>query len=121
MHRLIRFVLPLLWALLIWRLTTTPNLVVAPESWLNTLIMSGSHFFFFGVLAVLLYQAFLPHSVFGIRYSILMTSLYGLLIELVQRGIPGRSADPVDWLLDTTGALVFLFVFRKYAKSVWNL
>jgi VanZ family protein len=50
-----------------------------------------------------------------------MTSLYGLLIELVQRGIPGRSADPVDWLLDTTGALVFLFVFRKYAKSVWNL
>lgn len=116
MRRPIRYLLPLLWAILIWRLTTTPNLVVAPESWLNTLIMSGSHFFFFGVLAILL-----KFNKLKTDHCVLITSVYGLLIELVQRGIPGRSADPVDWLLDTTGALVFLFVFRKYAKSVWNL
>ncbi len=121
MRRPIRYLLPLLWAILIWRLTTTPNLVVAPESWLNTLIMSGSHFFFFGVLAVLLSVCFRYQPSIIDHWPLLLTSLYGLLIELVQRGIPGRSADPVDWLLDTTGALIFLFVFRKYAKSVWNL
>lgn len=117
MLKMFSFLPPLLWAALIWRLTTVPNLVVAPETWLNTLIMSGSHFFFFGVLAVLFGSAITTnHHKSTMYYSVLMTSLYGLLIELVQRGIPGRSMDPVDWLLDTLGALVFLGIFHKFSN-----
>lgn len=97
--------LALLWAAFTWHLTTTPNLVVAPENWLNTLLMMGGHFTFFGVQAVLLRPI--------TRYALFMTSAYGLIIELVQLGVPGRSADPLDWLLDTLGAITFLFVLNK--------
>ena len=98
----------LFWASLTWRLTTTPNLVVAPENWLNTLLMMGGHFTFFGIQAILLRFTRLRPI-----YCLLLTSIYGIIIELVQSGIPGRSADPVDWLLDTLGAIIFLAILSR--------
>lgn len=104
------------WGLLIYLLTTTPNLVVAPENWFNSLMMSSAHFLFFGVQAVLLFRAFTFHlkPPLSIYWALLLTSLYGLIIELAQRQVPGRSADPLDWLLDTLGALFFLYFMRKF-------
>lgn len=99
----------LAWAALTWHLTTTPNLVVAPENWFNTLLMMGGHFVFFGIQAVLLYPI--------TRYALPLASIYGLIIELVQLSVPGRSADPVDWLLDTLGAITFLAIMKKLAKN----
>lgn len=98
----------LLWAALTWSLTTTPNLVIAPENLLNTLMMMGGHFTFFGVQAVLL-----KLSSLNTLPSVLIASLYGLLIELVQLSVPGRSADPLDWLLDTLGAITFLAILKR--------
>jgi len=108
MQKTILILVNFAWAGLTWRLTTTPNLVIAPENLLNTLIMMGGHFTFFGVQAVLLKlsnQKTLP--------SIFLASLYGLLIELVQLSVPGRSADPLDWLLDTLGAITFLAILKR--------
>ncbi|TXH06459.1 MAG: VanZ family protein [Candidatus Moraniibacteriota bacterium] len=96
------------WALLTWRLTTTPNLVIAPENLLNTLMMMGGHFTFFGIQAVLLRLSNLKTLP-----SIIIASFYGLLIELVQLRVPGRSADPLDWLLDTLGAVTFLAIMKN--------
>lgn len=98
----------LLWAMLTWHLTTTPNLVVAPQNLLNTLMMMGGHFIFFGIQAVLLRLNSLSTV-----YCLLITSAYGLIIEIVQLGIAGRSADPWDWLLDTLGAITFLAIMKK--------
>ncbi len=98
----------LAWAGLTWRLTTTPNLVVAPENLLNTIIMMGGHFTFFGVQAVLL-----KLSSGKTMPSLLIASLYGLIIEFVQLSVPGRSGDPVDWILDTLGAITFLAILKK--------
>lgn len=99
------------WALLIWRLTTTPDFSVTDDTVLSFLISNGGHFIFFGILAV-----FINLSLFNLRYSIALTSLYGLLIELVQRSIPGRSADLMDLLLDTLGAITFLAIARKISN-----
>lgn len=121
MEKFYRVTLPLVWAALIWRLTTTPQIVVSQEFWLQNLLMMGAHFTFFGLQAVFLQP--LLTWIFKIRYSLFLaltnicaTSLYGLLIELVQRNVPGRSADPLDWFLDTLGALVFLWFMRKYSR-----
>ena len=96
------------WALLIFRLTTMPQITTVPDTLLQQIMMSGAHFFFFGTLAVFTYITF-PS-----RFAALsLASVYGLVIELVQRGIPGRSADPVDWLLDTFGAVTFLLIIKK--------
>ena len=98
----------LLWAALTWSLTTTPNLVIAPENLLNTLMMMGGHFTFFGVQAALLRLTSLSTV-----SCFLITSAYGLIIELVQLGVPGRSADPFDWILDTLGAITFLAIIKN--------
>lgn len=107
------------WALLIWHLTTTPDFSVTEDSFLSFLISNGGHFIFFGIQAVLIF--FSIYTLYSIRYTLylptvsaILTSLYGLLIELVQRGIPGRSADLMDLVLDTLGAVTFLAIINQY-------
>lgn len=82
--------------------------------------MMASHFFFFGTQAALIFLA-LPTKIWNLSPNILgvaLTSTYGLLIELVQRSIPGRSADPLDWILDTLGAIAFLYLFKKLSFRI---
>ena len=119
MAKLILWILTFSWAALTYRLTTTPNLVVAPETWLNTLVMNGSHFGFFGVQAALLYFAIKSPktNILQIFVPIITTSTFGYLIELVQRTIPGRTYDLVDWALDTLGAMFFVFIINKYGQT----
>lgn len=110
--------LTILWALLTLNLTTTPNLVVAPETWLNTIIMNGSHFGFFGVQAVLLYYSIksTTHNLRSTISAIILTSAFGYWIEVLQLSIPGRSYDLVDWALDTLGAMIFVLAINYYLK-----
>ncbi|GAB4027979.1 MAG: hypothetical protein Fur0011_7140 [Candidatus Microgenomates bacterium] len=111
MKQIILILVNFLWAGLTWRLTTSPNLVIAPENSLNTIIMMGGHFVFFGVQATLLKLTNLKTIP-----SIILASFYGLIIELVQLRVPGRSADLLDWLLDTLGAISFLAIVREFSN-----
>jgi len=70
--------------------------------------MMGAHFIFFGVQAMFLFLALRTNI-----SALILSSAYGLIIELAQRTIPGRSADPLDWLLDTLGAITFLVIISK--------
>ncbi len=120
MTKYIFWVLTVAWAVLIWRLTTTTQIVVTEEYWLQNILMMGAHFTFFGIQAVLFFVA-LPTNISLLSpsiFSIVLSSTYGLLIELVQRAVPGRSADPLDWLLDTLGAIAFLFILKKLQSRV---
>jgi len=113
--RLHWFALAILWGSLIWHLTTTPQPIIFNEPWYQSLLMSGAHFSFFGIQACLNKRVIsqLPLAPY---FALVVTSLYGLAIELVQINISGRTADPMDWVLDTLGALTFLsltrFLFR---------
>jgi len=96
------------WTNLILYLTTIPDFHPSGDTLLNWFISNGGHFFFFGVLAVLLKLDKLSNT-----HSLLLSSLYGLTIEFIQLNIPGRSFDLMDWALDTLGAITFLFLFKK--------
>lgn len=115
MKRQLAIIAAIAWGILTWRLTTTPNLVIAPENLLNTLMMMGGHFSFFGVQAVLL-----KLSSLNTLPSVIIASLYGLIIELIQLGVPGRSADPLDWILDTLGAITFLAILKRLKQGKRN-
>lgn len=103
-------ILTVVWAIIIFRLTTTPQLTVSDNSFLQTMLMMAGHFVFFGIQAMLLSFNTAHNS------AIMITSVYGGAIELIQRRVPGRSADPIDWLLDTLGAFVFIIFLRRYKK-----
>ncbi len=107
----------LAWAFLIWYLTSLPDLTLAPNAFLANLFSSSAHLTFFGVQAVLLKLALSPGGQ-QTTLPLALTSFYGIVIELNQTTIPGRSADPFDWLLDTLGAYVFLAILtaRKPRK-----
>ena len=95
------------WASYTFYLTTIPNFQPSSDTLMSWILSNGGHFFFFGVLAVLLYLS-LPKKPFIMSYlPVALASLYGLIIELIQLRIPGRSADPIDWILDTLGAFIF--------------
>jgi VanZ family protein len=93
MTKYIFWVITVAWAVLIWRLTTTTQIVVTEEYWLQNILMMGAHFTFFGIQAVLVYYA-LPASIYLLSpriYALVMSSAYGALIEFRQLTVPGRS------------------------------
>jgi VanZ family protein len=68
------------------------------------------HALVYGVLAVLLLASQASHAN-GYRWrqlgvSIMIASLYGASDELHQAFVPGRNADPADWVADTAGAVI---------------
>ncbi|MFH2085396.1 MAG: VanZ family protein [bacterium] len=103
------------WAAYTFYLTTIPNFSPSPDTFLNWILSNGGHFFFFGILAVFLKLSISPISDLRSTISaITITSFYGYVIELIQRGIPGRSYDLKDWALDTLGAIAFLAIISWY-------
>jgi VanZ family protein len=109
MKKMFLWLLTLGWAYLIFYLTSIPNFKVSDNTLISFLISNGGHFFFFGIQGLLLY------STLQNKYAaITLTSLYGLIDELHQRNVIGRSADPLDWLLDTLGAILFIAIMKKY-------
>jgi len=107
MKKLSLWFLTLSWAGFTLYLTTIPNFSPSPDTMFSWILSNGGHFFFFGVLAVLLKLSI------STIYAISISSAYGLMIEFIQRTIPGRSYDLKDWALDTLGAITFLFILKK--------
>lgn len=103
------------WGGLILYLTSIPSLKVSDVELISFVISSFEHFFFFGMQAVLLFFALaetLPKINYGAT-AIVLTSLYGLLDELHQLNVFERTADPIDWILDTIGAIIFVYILKK--------
>lgn len=77
-----------------------------------------SHFFAYMVLSVLLYFTFSLQTRSEIlkKYpaiiTILVGSVYGILDELHQMLIPGRSAEFLDWIADFVGTIVGVLLAR---------
>lgn len=120
MKKYLSWILTLAWAILIWRLTTTAQIVVTEEYLLQNILMMGAHFTFFGVQSILIYLSLPQYFVFNSNVAVVLTSLYGALVEFRQLTVPGRSADPMDWILDTLGAITFLLALKKLQSKLWK-
>lgn len=77
-----------------------------------------NHFFAYLILGAMLYTALLAQNKYEklklkpFIYSLAIVSLYGLLDEVHQIFIPGRSAEFLDWLADFLGALSGISIIR---------
>ena len=71
-----------------------------------------AHFTYYGIMAVLLVHAF------GSRWlwvSLLLILLVGVADEWNQASIAGRDSSAWDWVADGIGAVVFVFLYLKWA------
>lgn len=78
------------------------------------------HFTLYFVLGALVFAALDGDLRSRALSAIAIASAYGVSDELHQLFVPGRCADPIDWLVDTLGALtaivLILFILRPRAS-----
>jgi VanZ family protein len=80
------------------------------------------HFVVFGILGLLTTRGFLQmkSDIFRENYAILgmlVCIIYGAIDEIHQLWVPGRHASVWDWVADTLGIIVFVWIFTLQLKS----
>ncbi|WP_428910083.1 VanZ family protein [Niallia sp. Krafla_26] len=121
MLKIILRVLPLLYMIVIFILSSMPaDAVVELPRW-DSLIKESLHLVEFGILYILLFLAALTIKEVSPRLNlilILISSLYGLSDEVHQYFVPYRSATVIDLIKDVIGVLVASWiVFGAYQRK----
>jgi VanZ family protein len=122
MKRFLRYWLPLIaYCLCIFLQSSTSELPVELPAFehADKVLHAGGY----GLLGILFYRAYrsLWPNASGwsmANASLLSAAFYGLSDEIHQYFVPGRSADPWDWLADTIGAM--LGVVAYHALLNWH-
>lgn len=119
----IRYFVPaIVWAFLIWSLSTTSSLPPIPWNFLSP--DKIGHLVFYAILTILLIGG-LVHSLSWkqkgakswILFCMIIAGLYGLSLEFVQATIPGRSFDYADMFANFIGTLLgALFYYKSTSK-----
>lgn len=97
------------WMAVIFALSAQPHLPSAPSVFWDAILKKASHMLEYAVLAALTWLAL------GKRAPLLAWSLaaaYAVSDEYHQSFVPGRQADPLDVLLDVTGAALAVLLLR---------
>ena len=108
--------LAVIWMGVIFGLSELPGSAVPGRfGWLG-------HLLAYAILASLYLAALDPtlRAPRAAAVAVVLASVYGILDELHQLYVPGRSSDPVDWLVDTAGAIlaVWLIVVVRNRRPV---
>jgi VanZ family protein len=75
-----------------------------------------NHFGAYGLLSVLLYlNLYFQDRIklfnrYPATFTLLIASIYGMLDEIHQMYVPGRSAEFLDWLADFSGSLMAVLI-----------
>jgi VanZ family protein len=101
----------LLWAAVIFTLSSIPSLSTGLGGW-DTLLRKGAHLTEYAILGGLLLRALgrqVPAVVAG--------ALYAVSDEVHQHFVRGRHAAPLDVLLDTAGVAVGVYVYHRLEQA----
>lgn len=123
-----RKILPgFIWLLLVIILLSLPSSTLPSATWMSKIqIDKWVHIFLFSMLTIffcfpLLYAKQKPSIKYFTKYLIIatLTSIaIGIIMEYIQKYIPGRSFDIWDIVADSIGAIVgAIFCSLRYKKS----
>ena len=122
MKKLLITILPFLYMVLIWILSSNPAdaIIETPFSF-DDLMKESLHLIEFAILYWLIAFAFMAHNKWSERASLfaaIVAILYGLTDEIHQSFVPARSATLIDFIKDTIGVVVsYLIAKRRYFRS----
>jgi VanZ family protein len=89
-----------LWAALIFALSSVPDLGTDLEHW-DTVLRKLAHIAEYAILGALVYRAAGRASI-----AVLLSSAYAATDEIHQAFVAGRHGSPLDWLIDTAGVVL---------------
>jgi VanZ family protein len=126
MSRFFRYWLPLIaYCLLIFIQSSSSRPVELPTIPLIDKLLHGAGYSLLGILFYRAYRSRWPDaSAWTVaNASVLSASFYGVSDEIHQYFVPGRSADPWDWLADTVGAMLGVMGYHAFlyvsARKSW--
>lgn len=100
MTRLTTWLPAVLWAGLIFALSSVPDLGTDLGFW-DTVLRKLAHLVEYAVLGALVYRA-----AGSAPAAILLSSAYAATDEIHQAFVAGRHGSPLDWLIDTVGVVL---------------
>jgi hypothetical protein len=98
------------WAALIFTLSAIPSLDSGLGFW-DLVLRKLAHLGEYAVLGALLYRALRREPL-----ALLLASAYAATDEVHQAFVSGRQGSPVDWLIDTAGALAGVLLAARLWK-----
>jgi VanZ family protein len=111
-HRGVRWLAVVLWAGVIFALSSIPHLGTGLGTW-DYVLRKGAHMTEYAILAVLLVRAVereLPAFALGVVYAV--------SDEVHQAFVRGRHASPLDVAIDSVGLALGLLAWRRYRSLV---
>lgn len=112
MSRALRGWLPaLLWTVLIFLLSSRSSLPVSVGLGFDKL----AHLAEYAVLGFLLAYGQARAGI-AVAWAVLMGASAGALDEFYQSFVPGRMADPADWIADVLGVGAGIFLFYQFRR-----
>ena len=96
-----------LWAALIFTLSSVPDLGTGLGAW-DTVLRKIAHMAEYALLGALLYRATRRPAA-----ALLLASVYAVTDEIHQTFVEGRVGSPVDVLIDTAGVLLAMLAVRS--------
>jgi VanZ family protein len=100
------------WAVVIFTFSTLPGSQVPGR------YGSLAHFLEYAILGAVVYVALQIDTspTRALVLAVLITSAYGISDEFHQAFVPMRVPDPMDWLIDTLGALSGALAARRFVQ-----
>lgn len=80
-------------------------------------ILHMGAYFIMGILAWRFFNDFISKPLLTYFVSLCFCSLYGISDEWHQSFVPGRDTDVMDWVADTLGATLALFILNVKKKD----
>lgn len=100
----------LLWAALIFALSSIPDLGTGLGVW-DLVLRKLAHTAEYAILGALIFRASRSPSA-----AVLLASAYAVTDEVHQAFVRGRHGSPLDWLIDTAGVLVGVTVAVRLSR-----
>jgi VanZ family protein len=99
-----------LWAGLIFALSSIPDLGTGLGTW-DTVLRKLAHTAEYAILGALLLRA-----VQNVPAAVLLASAYAATDEVHQTFVSGRHGSPLDWAIDSAGALLGVAVAARLSQ-----
>jgi VanZ family protein len=119
---LIHFPLLIYWIILFVLTSLPTGLAIETRDVSDKLL----HFGAYGLLSVLLYlNIYFQNKYYLLKkypaiLTIIVASSYGLIDEIHQMFVPGRSTEFLDWLADFSGSLLAVIIIGYLIKKIKN-
>ena len=116
MIKILDFTLLILYCLFIYWLSDQPSLPTPMWFEDQDKLYHAGAYFIMGLLAWRSFKHWLSSPIILTLLSIAFCSLYGLSDEWHQSFVVGRESDSADWVADTSGSVLAIFLLYKFAN-----